>query len=184
MTGKKVVVESRTSKGNVIGYASAAGGNAAAAQPNVTGQQSVSPVLAALQVDAACPLTTTTTTTMSSLSGLSLVAFFVTLSLVLAVSVPFTGTLVRFRASYNPRGLALDAEGGAQPHTGPVVNSYFGMMSRVYRIEVIDVDFTLSVRKLNHRYRDGPASTKEPVSDTDLQFVRKRIEPLSAQCLL
>jgi hypothetical protein len=43
---------------------------------------------------------------------------------------------VRFRANYNPKGLQLDSEGGAVPHTGPVVRSYFGMMARVYRIEV------------------------------------------------
>lgn len=53
-----------------------------------------------------------------------------------SVSVPFSGTLIRFRANYNPRGLALDAEGGAAPHTGPVVSSYFGTMKRVHRIEV------------------------------------------------
>jgi hypothetical protein len=73
---------------------------------------------------------------MAFLSGLEMLFFLVTLGVVLAITVPFTGTLVRFRASYNPRGLALDAEGGAQPFTGPVVNSYFGMMARVYRIEV------------------------------------------------
>jgi hypothetical protein len=65
-----------------------------------------------------------------------LILFSVTLTIVLGISVPLTGTLVRFRASYNPKGLALDAEGGATPHTGPVVNGYFGMMKRVYRIEV------------------------------------------------
>jgi hypothetical protein len=73
---------------------------------------------------------------MSLLSGVELVVFVVIFTMALAMSVPLTGTLVRFRASYNPRGLALDAEGGAAPYTGPVVNSYFGMMARVYRIEV------------------------------------------------
>lgn len=58
------------------------------------------------------------------------------LVLTLAVIVPLTGILVRFRANYNPKGLQLDPEGGAQPHTGPVVQTYFGMMTRVYRIEV------------------------------------------------
>jgi hypothetical protein len=56
---------------------------------------------------------------------------------ILALTVPLTGTLVRYRASYNPRGVALDAEGGTALHTGPVINSYFGMMARVYRIEVL-----------------------------------------------
>jgi len=49
--------------------------------------------------------------------------------------VPLTGVLVRFRANYNPKGLQLDAEGGAQPHTGPIVPTFFGMLKTVYRIE-------------------------------------------------
>jgi len=53
----------------------------------------------------------------------------------LAIFVPLTGVLVRFRANYNPKGLQLDSEGGAAPHTGPVVRSYFGMLFRVYRLE-------------------------------------------------
>jgi hypothetical protein len=59
-----------------------------------------------------------------------------TLGLTLAVIVPLTGALVRFRANYNPKGLQLDPEGGAQAHTGPVIHSYFGMIARVYKIEV------------------------------------------------
>ena len=39
-------------------------------------------------------------------------------------------------ANYNPRGLQLDAEGNIEPHTGPVVTSFFGMLRRVKRIEV------------------------------------------------
>ena len=49
------------------------------------------------------------------------------LALSLSIVVPLTGVLVRFRANYTPRGLALDNEGSAVPHTGPEVNSYFGM---------------------------------------------------------
>lgn len=78
-----------------------------------------------------CPLLT-----MVSLPIFEFFVFAITLGIVLSVSVPLSGTLVRYRASYNPRGLALDAEGGATPHTGPIVNSYFGMMKRVYQIEV------------------------------------------------
>ncbi|KAF5370654.1 hypothetical protein D9758_001995 [Tetrapyrgos nigripes] len=63
------------------------------------------------------------------------IALFVTLAVSLLIIVPLTGVLVRFRANYNPKGLQLDAEGGAQPHTGPVIQSYFGMMHRVYTIE-------------------------------------------------
>jgi len=66
---------------------------------------------------------------------LSLFLLLVSLAFSLAVIVPLTGALVRFRANYNPKGLQLDAEGGAQPHTGPVVSSFFGMLKRIYRIE-------------------------------------------------
>lgn len=59
-----------------------------------------------------------------------------TLALILVITVPLTGVLVRLRANYNPKALRLDVEGGAQAHTGPVIHSYFGMMARVYRIEV------------------------------------------------
>ena len=53
----------------------------------------------------------------------------------LTIMVPLAGTLVRFRVNYNPKGLQLDA-GGAQQYTGPVVTTFFGMLTRVYRIEV------------------------------------------------
>ncbi|KAG7098641.1 hypothetical protein E1B28_000557 [Marasmius oreades] len=66
---------------------------------------------------------------------LDFLAIIFSISVSLAIFVPLTGVLVRFRANYNPKGLQLDAEGGAQPHTGPVVQSYFGMMRRVYNIE-------------------------------------------------
>ncbi|KAJ7680385.1 hypothetical protein DFH06DRAFT_1265406 [Mycena polygramma] len=57
------------------------------------------------------------------------------LSISLFFVVPLTGVLVRFRANYTPRGLALDHEGAAFPHTGPVVESYFAMFRRVWQIE-------------------------------------------------
>lgn len=63
------------------------------------------------------------------------------MAITLAVFVPLTGVLVRFRANYNPKGLQLDSEGGATPYTGPIVNSYFGMMIRVYRLEVSSLLF-------------------------------------------
>ncbi|KIM75490.1 hypothetical protein PILCRDRAFT_827198 [Piloderma croceum F 1598] len=66
---------------------------------------------------------------------LSLLFLLLSLALSLAIVVPLTGGLVRFRANYNPKGLRLDAEGGVQPHTGPVVSTFFGMLKRVYRIE-------------------------------------------------
>lgn len=43
------------------------------------------------------------------------------LALTLATIVPLTGILIRFRANYNPKSLQLDPEGGATPHTGPVI---------------------------------------------------------------
>lgn len=52
------------------------------------------------------------------------------------ITTPFLGTLVRYRANYNPRGLRLDAEGNPEVHTGPIVNSYFAMFMRVKRLEV------------------------------------------------
>lgn len=58
------------------------------------------------------------------------------LAVSLAVLVPLVGTLVRFRAHYNPKGLQLDSEGDVQPHTGPVISSFVGMLRRVHRIEV------------------------------------------------
>lgn len=51
------------------------------------------------------------------------------------IAVPLVGALVRFRANYTPKGLQLDGEGGVQPYAGPVVNSYFGMLMRVKRLE-------------------------------------------------
>ncbi|KAK7692748.1 hypothetical protein QCA50_004381 [Cerrena zonata] len=53
----------------------------------------------------------------------------------LLITVPLTGALVRLRANYNPKGLQLDDEGNAEPHTGPVVTSFFSMLGRVKRIE-------------------------------------------------
>jgi len=66
-----------------------------------------------------------------------LAILFLTLSLVFSflVAVPLAGTLVRFRVNYTPKGLQLDGEGGVQPHTGPVVKSFFAMFRRVKRLE-------------------------------------------------
>lgn len=64
------------------------------------------------------------------------IVLFLSLGISLSIVVPLTGVLVRFRANYNPKALQLDAEGGAVPYTGPVINSYFSMMARVWRIEV------------------------------------------------
>ncbi|KAF8893801.1 hypothetical protein BD779DRAFT_1503481 [Infundibulicybe gibba] len=66
---------------------------------------------------------------------LDIILLLITLAISLAIIVPLTGVLVRFRSNYNPKGLRLDPEGDVQAHTGPVVQSYFAMMQRVYRIE-------------------------------------------------
>ncbi|KAH8988024.1 mitochondrial carrier [Lactarius akahatsu] len=65
----------------------------------------------------------------------SLLLFVVFLSIFLLITVPLTGALVRLRANYNPKGLQLDPEDGVQPHTGPVITSFFLMLSRVRRLE-------------------------------------------------
>ncbi|TFK25692.1 mitochondrial carrier [Coprinopsis marcescibilis] len=66
-----------------------------------------------------------------------IIFLYTTLAFILALAVPFNGVLVRLRANYNPKGLQLDAEGTAVPHTGPVVKTYFAMFRRVYRLEGI-----------------------------------------------
>ncbi|KAG6331089.1 hypothetical protein ID866_7998 [Astraeus odoratus] len=64
-----------------------------------------------------------------------IVVLLASLAISLAILVPLTGALVRFRANYNPKGLQLDPEGDVQPHTGPVITSFFAMLKRVYDIE-------------------------------------------------
>jgi hypothetical protein len=54
----------------------------------------------------------------------------------LAYLVPLHGTGVRWRAHCNPKGLQLNTEGDVQPHTGPVITSFFGVLRRVHNIEV------------------------------------------------
>lgn len=85
-------------------------------------------------LDCTCPDTLTTSSKM--LGVYEFLLLIPSLAISLAIIVPLTGILVRFRANYNPKGLQLDAEGGAQPHTGPVIHSYVAMLLRVYRIEV------------------------------------------------
>lgn len=61
----------------------------------------------------------------------------------LLITTPLTGALVRLRANYNPKGLQLDDDGNVEPHTGPVVTSFFAMLGRVKRIEVGYAPFDL-----------------------------------------
>ncbi|TCD69808.1 hypothetical protein EIP91_006121 [Steccherinum ochraceum] len=66
---------------------------------------------------------------------LALLLLLVSLAISLLISIPLVGALVRLRANYNPKGLQLDDEGNVEPHTGPVVTTFFGMLRRVKRIE-------------------------------------------------
>ena len=66
----------------------------------------------------------------------SILLFAIFLAVFLFITVPLTGALVRLRANYNPKGLQLDPEDGVQPHTGPVITSFFLMLSRVRKLEV------------------------------------------------
>lgn len=94
----------------------------------------------------------------------SLFFLLVSLGVSLAIIVPLTGALTRFRANYNPKGLQLDAEGGAQPYTGPVVSTFFGMLKRVHRIEVRVPSIALSIyRRETCNIRDGQDCTKDSV---------------------
>ncbi len=99
----------------------------------------------------------------------SLLLFAIFLCIFLLITVPLTGALVRLRANYNPKGLQLDPEDGVQPHTGPVITSFFLMLSRVRRLEVGSTAFHSSLGWLSscidpglgwpyerHEYADCP----------------------------
>lgn len=58
------------------------------------------------------------------------------LAVELVIMVPINGVFVRLRAQYNPKGLRLHPERGVQPHTGPIITSFFALLVRIYRIEV------------------------------------------------
>ena len=79
----------------------------------------------------------------------SLLLFFIFLSVFLLITVPLTGGLVRLRANYNPKGLQLDPEDGVQPHTGPVITSFFVMLYRVRNLEVSDASCESYIDLLN-----------------------------------
>lgn len=72
-----------------------------------------------------------TTTTMLAL----ILGLIATIAASLAIAIPLTGALVRLRANFNPKSIQLDDEGNVEPHAGPVVTSFFGMLKRVKRIE-------------------------------------------------
>ncbi|KAJ3554082.1 hypothetical protein NM688_g3289 [Phlebia brevispora] len=64
-----------------------------------------------------------------------ILAFVASLVVTTVLFVPLTGALVRVRANFNPKSIQLDADGNVEPHTGPIVTSFFGMLGRVKRIE-------------------------------------------------
>jgi hypothetical protein len=96
-----------------------------------------------------CPTrhVTSTFTMEFSISSLLLFSFF--LAIFLLITVPLTGGLVRLRANYNPKGLQLDPEDGVQPHTGPVITSFFKMLYRVRNLEVSVASYEGSIDWLN-----------------------------------
>ncbi|KAF7324601.1 hypothetical protein MKEN_00501400 [Mycena kentingensis (nom. inval.)] len=62
-------------------------------------------------------------------------ATLISSAIVLAFTMPFIGTLIRFRANYTPRSrVQLDAEEGEESPTEDV-KSYFAMLKRVHRVE-------------------------------------------------
>ncbi|KAF7343009.1 hypothetical protein MVEN_01731000 [Mycena venus] len=66
---------------------------------------------------------------------LAVSAMILPTALILGITMPFTGVLVRYRANYRPkRGLRLDGE-DEMDVTRADTDSYFGMMKRVHRIE-------------------------------------------------
>ena len=82
------------------------------------------------------------------------------------VTIPFVGVIVRFRANYNPKGLRLDAEGDATPHTGPIVRSLTAMFLRVRDLEVRCPKWytLLCYLRVLSMFRDGPDCTRDSVS--------------------
>jgi hypothetical protein len=106
----------------------------------------LSPAQPAIAV-ANCPISQVTFTMEFSI--LSLLLFVVFLSVFILITVPLTGGLVRLRANYNPKGLQLDPEDGVQPHTGPVITSFFVMLYRVRNLEVSQASCEVFIGWLN-----------------------------------
>lgn len=50
-------------------------------------------------------------------------------------SMPVQGSIVRLRANFAPRGLALSDIEGGDPRVGPAVRKVWGMIARVKRLE-------------------------------------------------
>ncbi|KAF7376198.1 hypothetical protein MSAN_00034900 [Mycena sanguinolenta] len=106
-------------------------------------------------------------------SALEYIFLLPALSISLAVVTPLSGVLVRFRANYTPRGLALDNEGSAVPHTGPMVTSYFAMFRRVLQIEGFQGLYKgLSTADTHHRTHRVPRrSHLHGLSRPSAQFI-------------
>lgn len=119
-------------------------------------QRSLSAAYCAAQRSALVSASLSTTVIMLDFAfGIAAVFFFlVFLAFFLVVTVPLNGTLVRLRANYNPKGLQLDEEDGVQPHTGPVVTSFFVMMARVKRLEVrlCIIALFIDINQLEHDF--------------------------------
>jgi hypothetical protein len=87
-------------------------------------------------------------------SIISLLLFAIFLAIFLLITVPLTGGLVRLRANYNPKGLQLDPEDGVQPHTGPVITSFFVMLYRVRNLEVSEA-ISEGFHRITQRYHQS-----------------------------
>ncbi|ADV21006.1 hypothetical protein I315_02177 [Cryptococcus gattii Ru294] len=62
---------------------------------------------------------------------LAIAILAVALALSVAITLPFAGALVRWRANYNPLAVGLDQES----RVGPTLTSLFGTMKRIKRLE-------------------------------------------------
>ncbi|KAJ7579106.1 hypothetical protein C8J56DRAFT_336647 [Mycena floridula] len=71
---------------------------------------------------------------LSDVNLIVLVFWLVSLTATLAIAIPLTGILIRVRANFVPKRLQLTTEDGEEAVPG-IVNSYFGILKRVYRIE-------------------------------------------------
>jgi hypothetical protein len=94
---------------------------------------------------------------------LAILLLSVSLALSLGITIPFIGTLIRFRANFSPKSVHLDQEGGLEPHVGPVVTSYWAMFKRIKRIEVSVRIFVVFLNSHYNLVRESKAITKDSV---------------------
>ena len=54
------------------------------------------------------------------------------MALLIAITMPFQGALVRLRSNYNPRAVGLE---GTENRVGPTLTTLFGTLKRTKRLE-------------------------------------------------